>query len=96
MKLGVKDLDDCFFVTVNPKEHLFWYCVRIFTIWNVLSHWIRLETETEVEFSLGSVLLGYTNCMPCKNVINCIILVVKFFIYKWKMEGRRNPDFAGM
>ena len=33
--------------------------------------------------------------MPCKNAINCIILVVKFFIYKCKMEGR-NPDFAGI
>ena len=33
--------------------------------------------------------------MPCKNAINCIILVVKFFIHKCKMEGR-NPDFAGI
>ena len=24
--------------------------------------------------------------MPCKNAINCIILVVKFFIYKCKMR----------
>ena len=24
--------------------------------------------------------------MPCKNVINCIILVVTFFIYKCKMQ----------
>ena len=32
--------------------------------------------------------------MPCKNGIICIILVVKFFIYKCKMEGH-NPDFAG-
>ena len=35
-------------------------------------------TKIEVEFSLESVLLGYTNCLPCKNAINCIILVVKF------------------
>ena len=33
--------------------------------------------------------------MPCKNAVNCIILVVKFFIYKCKMEGR-NPDFGGI
>ena len=33
--------------------------------------------------------------MPCKNAINCIILVVKFFIYKCKMEGH-NPDFSGI
>ena len=33
--------------------------------------------------------------MPCKNAINCIILVVTFFIYKCKMEGR-TPDFAGI
>ena len=57
--------------------------------------WIRSVTEIEIEFSLESVLLGYTNCMPCKNAIKCIILVVKFFIYKCKMEGR-NPDFAGI
>ena len=33
--------------------------------------------------------------MPCKNAINGIIVVVKFFIYKCKMEGC-NPDFAGI
>ena len=34
--------------------------------------------------------------MPCEIAINCIILVVMFFIhvYKCKMEGR-NSDFAG-
>ena len=33
--------------------------------------------------------------MPCKNAINCIILLLKFFIYKSKMEGCK-PDFAGI
>ena len=33
--------------------------------------------------------------MPCRNAINCIILVVKFFIYKCKMEGR-NLVCAGI
>ena len=33
--------------------------------------------------------------MPCKIAINCILLVVKFFTYKCKVEGR-NPDFAGV
>ena len=58
-------------------------------------HWIRSVTEIEIEFFLESLLLGYKNCMPCKNAINCIISVVKFFIYKCKMEGR-NPGFAGI
>ena len=82
---------------VNPKaciEHLFWYWDRIFPLWNALAHWIR--SVTEKEFSLESVLLGYTNCKPCKNAINSIILVVKFFIYKCKIMEGRNPDFAGI
>jgi len=54
-----------------------------------------LITEIEKEFSLESVLLGYTNCMPRKNAINCITLVIKFFIHKCKMEGCK-PDFAGI
>ena len=97
MKMGIKDHDDCFFCDSKPEtiEHLFWYCDRIFPLWSALAHWIRSVTEIEIEFSLESVLLGYTNCMPCKNAINCIILVVKFFIYKCKMEGR-NPNFAGI
>ena len=79
MKMGIKDHDDCFFCDSKPEtiEHLFWYCDRIFPLWNALAHWIRSVTEIEIEFSLESVLLGYTNCMPCKNAINCIILVVK-------------------
>ena len=41
--------------------------------------------------------------MPCKNAINAIILLIKFFVYKCKMVfglGVRvrlhNPDFAGV
>ena len=96
-KMGIKDHDDCFFCDGNPEtiEHLFWYCDRIFPLWSALANWIWLVTEIEMEFSLESVLLGYTNSMPCKNAINCIILLVKFFIYKCKMEGR-NPDFASI
>ena len=90
MKMGNKDHDHCFFFGDNKPEtieHLFWYCDRICPLWNALAHWIRSVTETEIEFSLEYVLLGYTNCIPCKNAIN-IILVVKFFIYTCKMEGR--------
>ena len=97
MKIGIKDHDDCFFCDSKPEtvEHLFCYCERIFYLWNALAHWTLSVKETEIEFSLESVILSYTNCMPCKKAINCIILVGKFFIYKCKMEGR-NPDFAGI
>ena len=86
-----------FFVAVNPKplSTSFGIVTGYPPLWRAIANWIWLATEIEIEFSLESVLLGYTNCMPCKNAINCIILVVKFFIYKCKMEGR-NPDFAGV
>ena len=63
MKMGIKDHDDCFFCDSKPEtiEHLFWYCHRIFPLWNALAHWIRSVTEIEIQFSLESVLLGYTN-----------------------------------
>ena len=66
MKMGIKDHDHCFFCDGKPEtiEHLFWYCDRISSLWNDHSHWIRSVTEIEIEFSLESVLLGYTNCMP--------------------------------
>ena len=95
--MGIKDRDGCLFYDSKPEtiEHLFWYCDGIFLLWSALTNWIREVTEIEVGLSFESVLLGYTNCQPCKNAINCIILVVKFFIYKCKMEGR-IPDFAGV
>ena len=95
--MGIKDHEACFFCNSKPEtiEHLFWYCDRIFPVWSAFANWIWLITGIEIELSLESVLLGYTKCLPSKNVINCIILVVKFFIYKCKMEGR-NPDFAGV
>ena len=97
MKMGIKDHDNCFFCDCKPEtiEHLFWYCDRISHLWIALANWIWSVTDIEIEFSLESVLLGYKNCVPYKNAINCIILVVKFFIYKCKMEGR-EPDFAGV
>ena len=71
MKMGIKDRDNCFFFYCDSKpetiEHLFWYCDQIFPLWSALANWIWSETEIEIEFSLESVLLGYTNCLPCKN-----------------------------
>ena len=97
MKIGIRDQDECFFCDKKPEtiEHLFWYCDRICPLWNDLSNWICEQTKIKIAFSLESVLLGYTGCMPYNNAINCIILVVKFFIYKCKME-RRFPDFPGI
>ena len=91
-EMGVKDHDDCFFCDCNPEtiEQLFG-TVTGYSPLSALANWIWLVTQIEMEFSLESVLLGYTNCMTCKNAINCIILVVKFFIYKG-----RNPDFASV
>ena len=97
MKVGIKDHEVCFFCNRKPEtiEHLFWYCDLTSPLWSALANWIWLVTGIEIELSLESVLLGYTKCLPSKNAINCIILVVKFFIYKCKMEGR-NPHFAGV
>ena len=97
MKMGIKDHEACFFCNSKPEtiEHLFCYCDRISPLWSALANWIWLVTGIEIELSLESVLLCYTKCLPRKNAINCIILVVKFSIYKCKMEGC-NPDFAGV
>ena len=57
-------------------------------------------------FYVFSIILSFSTCSQsfkkiCTreilgvNILNCIILVVKFFISKCKMEGR-NPDFAGV
>ena len=88
MKMGINSHDECFSCDNKPEtiEHLFWCCDRIFPLWSALANWIWLVTEPDIEVSLESVLLGSTNCMPCRNSINCIILVVKFFIYNCKME----------
>ena len=42
-------------------EHLFRYCDRIFRLYSALTNWIREVTKIEVQFSLESVHLGYTN-----------------------------------
>ena len=97
MKMGIKSRDECLFCDSKPEtiEDLFWYCDQMFPLWSALTNWIREVTKIEVDLFLESVLLGYTNCQPCKNAINCIILVVKFFICKCKMEGH-IPDYAGV
>ena len=93
MNMGIEDHNEWFFYDKKPEtvEHLFWYCNRIFPLWSTLTNWIWEVTKIEVKFSLESILLGYTNCLPCKNAItcNCNILVVKFFKYKCEMEGHR-------
>ena len=61
---------------------------------NILKYYLSVErNRAKKEITLG--LYKLYGSMPCKNAVNCIILVVTFFIYKCKMEGR-NPDFAGV
>lgn len=78
-KVDFKDRDECFFCDSKHEtiEHLFWCCDRILALWNALTNWTWKITKTELKFSPESVL--YPNCLPCKNAINFIILVVEFF-----------------
>jgi len=48
---------------------------RYFSSGALHANWIWEVTEIEVDFSLKSVLLRYTNITPCNNVINSFIQV---------------------
>ena len=97
--MGILKIAISVFCECKPEtiEQLFRYCDRIFPLQSALTNWIGEVTKIKVhvEFCIESVLLGYTNCLPCKNAITCIILVVRFFISKCKMKGH-NPHFAGV
>ena len=67
-----------------PRASKIWGLLVLKASWNS-NFFPTLESDKMAPLVGSNIRLYKKNCLPCKNAINCIILVVKFFIYiKWR------------
>lgn len=80
--------DKCTFCS-EAKEtvvHLFWDCKNSQKIWTAISKWMNYFFSVKIKFTAENVFLNNYNKRD-SALINFVILVTKFFIYKSKVQG---------
>lgn len=80
----------------NAEEtltHLFWECPHVRNFWNVLQNWLRQNCENCATLVLSQVftMFGVENNFRSDKVIDLIMLLARFYIYKCKLE-KKMPD----
>ena len=86
--MGVRQNDLCTFCLHEAETicHIFWECNRVQPFWQSLRDFIYRETNKDIDINKKSALFGqhFNDCMCEKNII---LLNVRFFIYKCKMQN---------
>ena len=89
-KIGVTDNDKCTFCGEFREDiiHVFYRCQHTNTLWRNLKENIYNNTHKVVNFTEETVIFGVN---PPSDVLNCIILYTKAYIYKInKSKGQIN------
>jgi hypothetical protein len=89
----VQDNNSCTFCEEDVEYllHLFCKCKHVTPIWTTVKHWLnKCGFHNMVTFSHADILLGIEDQQV---IVNFIILIVKFAIYKCKLQNK-IPNFA--
>ena len=70
---------------VESPEHLFFHCNVTKTFWKSLSSWL-IKKIIITFLTLENVLFGVFNAMDDFLILNHLILLAKFYIYKCKLD----------
>ena len=71
---------------VESLEHLFFHCDVTKIFWKSLSSWLIKQKITTTFLTLENVLFGVFNAMDDFLILNHLILLAKFYIYKCKLD----------
>lgn len=93
-KWGILNSDLCTFCDRDKETivHLFWECVKVKPIWEKIIQWVH-EMNPDIVVNLQSVILNNVHNNP-KCVINTIVLIAKFYLYKTKCAQMQPNPFA--
>ena len=82
-KWGIIATESCSFCDNEPESvvHLLLNCPVSKNIWNYLLRKITQITDTTINFNHKEMLLGITNDIPEKNLMNSIFLATKYYLY---------------
>ena len=72
---------------IESLEHLFYNCEITRSLWVALRSWL-MECYINLEpLSIFNVLFGIFNAGEDFVIVNRLILVAKFYFYRWKLNG---------
>ena len=86
-KIKVKDNDFCSFCKgdVETIVHIFYDCSIVSAFWSDFADWIKTKTSFTLIITAKIVLFG----TDFDKILNCLILLAKYYIYKCKFTGER-------
>ena len=67
-------------------EHLFFHCNVTKTFWNLLSSWLIKQKIITTSLALENVLFGVLNAIEDFLILNHLLLLAKFYIYRCKLD----------
>ena len=96
-KIGRKDSPFCYFCKNSDETlvHLFCECSKVTGLWENLSDLTESKIGERIEFSNYQKMFGIDlEDSEHKNIINYLILCIKFYIYRCKFQ-EVTPCFQG-
>ena len=90
-KLKIVDLPFCTFCKTNEEslEHLLFFCKTTEMFWKEVLSWLAIHKNEVVDFALVDVLFGKFDIDKDFIVINNILLLAKFYIYRCKLNNTK-------
>ena len=84
-----RDNNVCTFCKLEPETivHLFWECPQAIDLWTNIFQWLNLNHLcSDFTFSLETIILGTRTKSFLNTSLNLILLLVKFYIYRCKVN----------
>ena len=72
---------------VESFEHLFCYCKCTEAFWQAFISWLRKQNICVETITLSTILFGEFRESEDNIILNHLILMAKFFIYKFKVSN---------
>lgn len=91
-KWGIVESNKCCLCQQEEETyiHLFWYCPKVVQFWKKIKDWIKLNSDTEINFSPAEILLGTPQ--EIEPVVDMVFTIGKMVIYYCKMNNS-EPSF---
>ena len=81
---------------MDTIQHHLMYCSKTLLFWDMFFNWWNsLEVLPVTSYSIIDILFGYPNCHKKINILNYIIIIAKYHIYKNK-KNNSEPFFPQM
>ena len=74
---------------IESLEHLLWQCSITEGFWQAFSSWLTRQSVYMTPLTMLSVLFGIFGHSNDNVIVNHLILIAKYFIYKCKLSNAK-------